>query len=328
MLSPLQCLIVGVALLAPSWAIAQDNAAEGEVNLFAPTLPTPRTGTHVRPKAGSIAPVPFAPETTGATGGDPGQSQLQLEARLVEGQETLKSGLTWRVFGSEPGIDGHLPLVATAAGGTSSVNLPTGTYLVHAAFGQAEATKRITVGPGRQSESLILDAGGLKLDAVIGDDNPAQPDRVSFEVAQDGPNGQRVTVLPKVAPGLILRLKAGTYHVTSRYGTVNSVVRADIEIEAGKLTEAVIHEDGAEATLRLVSEAGGEALANTSWTVLTEGGDTLQESVGAFPRLILASGKYTAVASHNGRTYSLDFEIQSGRDRDVEVKLSDEVAQP
>jgi hypothetical protein len=62
--------------------------------------------------------------------------------------------------------------------------------------------------------------------------------------------------------------------VISRYGDVNAVVRADLQVDAGKLTEAVMRHSGAEVTLKLVSSEGGEALANTNWTVLTEVGDT------------------------------------------------------
>ena len=60
-----------------------------------------------------------------------------------------------------------MPLVASAQGGTSVFQLEPGSYLVHASFGRAGATKRITVGKEAKRESLVLDAGGLKLDAVL-----------------------------------------------------------------------------------------------------------------------------------------------------------------
>ena len=109
----------------------------------------------------------------------------------------------------------------------------------------------------------------------------------------------------------------------SRYGNVNAVVRADIQVEAGRLTEATMRHTGAEVTLKLVSEEGGEALANTSWTVTTQDGIEVNESVGAFPTLVLAAGKYTAVAKHQDRIYSRDFTVEAGLERDIEVRLSD-----
>jgi hypothetical protein len=231
--------------------------------------------------------------------------------------------LSWRVFSAEPGAEGHLQVLASESGGSTSVQLPPGSYLINAAFGRASATKRVTIGNEDHVESVVLNAGGLRLGAVVGEDQPVQADQVSFEISQDSEGGPNAIVVPHATGDRILRLSAGTYHVVSRYGNVNAVVRADIEVVAGKLTEAVIRHAGAEATLKLVSNAGGEALANTVWTVLTEGGDTVHESVGAFPSIILAEGKYTAVASHERKAYSRDFNIESGVDRDVEVLLTD-----
>ncbi len=136
-------------------------------------------------------------------------------------------------------------------------------------------------------------------------------------------SGELVTVVPNAAPGRVLRLSAGTYHVVSRYGSVNAIVRADIEVQAGKLTEAVMRHTGAEVTLKLVAEEGGEALANTSWTVTTQDGIKVHETIGAFPSIILAAGTYTAVAQHQGEIYSRDFTVEPGLERDIEVRLSD-----
>jgi hypothetical protein len=84
-------------------------------------------------------------------------------------------------------------------------------------------------------------------------------------------------------------------------------------------------------TLRLASATGGEAIANTAWSVLTPGGDSVKESIGAFPSVILAEGEYVAVARNDGKLYSMNFRVEAGKDRDVEVLLSQiqrETAQP
>lgn len=309
------------ALAAPAMA---QNALDGTaLDLFAPSAPAPKQDFGLPPAPDTFAlPVPYAPETNAAPLVPRGE-ELVLEGRLVADGPEIQDGITWRVFGSAPREDGELPLVATAEGGTASVELPPGTYLVHAAFGRAGAIKRIELGEARHIESVVFNAGGLKLDAVVGDGAPIHADRLTFEVSQDGEGGQSIVIVPNAKPGRIIRLAAGTYHVVSRYGAVNAVVRADIEVEPGRLTEATIRHVGAEVTLKLVSEAGGEALANTSWTVLTEGGDTVHESVGAFPSLILAEGQYTAIANHKGQPYARDFRVEPGIDRDVEVLLSD-----
>jgi hypothetical protein len=68
-----------------------------------------------------------------------------------------------------------------------------------------------------------------------------------------------------------------------------------------------------------VSERGGEARANTQWSVLTPGGDAIKESIGAFPRVILAEGEYRAVARNDNRTYERDFRVVAGVDGEIEV---------
>ena len=164
-------------------------------------------------------------------------------------------------------------------------------------------TKRIDLGAVPQSENLNLEAGGLRLNSIVGDDRIPDPDKVRFEISIEGEEGEREIIARDVRPDRIVGLKAGVYHVVSRYGEVNATVRADIEVPAGKLTDVTMRHTGAEVTLKLVEHPGGEALANTSWTVLTSGGDTIHESVGAFPRIILAEGSYTAVARHKNATF-------------------------
>ena len=98
-----------------------------------------------------------------------------------------------------------------------------------------------------------------------------------------------------------------------------AVVEADVRIQPGRTTEATLRHRAAQITLKLVNAAGGEALANTSFTVLTPGGDVLREMIGAFPTLILAEGEYVAIARRDGRTYQGAFSVRTGRDRDVEI---------
>lgn len=270
-------------------------------------------------------PLPYADPHSGLGTVQPTAAEVVLEAKLTQETGPLREGVVWRVFATEPDQEGDLPLVATARGGVATILLDPGSYFVHASFGRAGATKRLTVGHGPHSETLVLEAGALRFGAVVGDDHALPAGKVFFEVSQEDEDGARTLVLPRARPGLVLRLNAGTYHVVSRYGTLNAVVRADIEVKPGKLTDAVIRHKAAEATLKLVAESGGEALANTSWAVLTRGGDTIHESVGAFPRIVLAEGGYTAVARHKGRIYAREFEIEPGLNRDVEVMLSDEV---
>lgn len=244
-----------------------------------------------------------------------------LEARLTEDGPPIPDGVTWRVFSEAEGPDGRLPLIAEASGGTVSLSLAPGDYFLHAAFGRAGATQRVTVSPRNLRETVVLNAGGLKLHALIGKEVPLTGPELRFDIfAGDGDaSGERTLVVPEARPDQIIRLNSGTYHVVCRYGDTNAIVRADIEVKAGQLTDATLYQQAARITLKLVSDRGGEALANTAWTVIAPGGETVFSSVGAFPSVILAAGDYTAVAKHDGQTYQSPFKVEDALNRDIEV---------
>ena len=249
------------------------------------------------------------------------QVRFLLEAQLKADGSALPSGITWRVFAPHPGPDGKLPLIGEAKGGAIEVQLSPGDYLIHAAYGRAGATKKISVSPSGGSDTVIINAGGLKLSALVGNEEPLTDGEVSFDVyapAEDG-SDERVLLVPDAPPDQVIGLNAGIYHVICRYGDANAVVRADIRVEAGNLTEATIYQKAARLTLKLVSAHGGEAFANTSWSIVTPQGDSIVESVGAFPSVVLAAGDYTAVASYQGHNYERNFTVEAGLDRDVEV---------
>ena len=67
--------------------------------------------------------------------------------------------------------------------------------------------------------------------------------------------------------------------------------------------------------------AGGEAIADTAWSVLTASGDIVSESVSAFPSIVLAEGQYSVVARNKDKNYTRDFTVKAGENRDVEVLL-------
>lgn len=251
--------------------------------------------------------------------------EIVLEAKLTEDSPPLPNGMVWRVFRPEAGPDGKLPMIATAKGGDGVFRLPPGSYLVHAAYGRAGATKRITVSSEKKMESVILDAGGLKLDAILpgGLKIPHQKLRFSIYDGQEDAEGDHALIIPNVAPGRIVRLNAGIYHVVSTYGKVNAVIRSDIRVEAGRLTEATVEHRAAQITLKLVREKGGEAIADTAWSVETDSGDVVRESVGAFSSMVLAEGNYTIIAKNRDKVYTRPLEVVAGRNQDVEVLTSE-----
>lgn len=253
---------------------------------------------------------------------------LFLDARLADETDLISRGLIWRVFGSQPGDDGKLPLLATAEGGSTRLQLGPGSYLVHAAFGRAGATTRITIGRGEpRHETMVLNAGGLRLEGVLPDNIAMRADKLSFDIydTRESEGGERHLILPNVRPGRTVRLNAGTYHVVSNYGDVNATIRADIRVEAGKTTTAKVEHRAAQVTLNLVRGKGGYPLADTAWSVLSASGEIIAENVGAFPTMILASGDYTVIAKNKNRIFQRDINIRPGRD--IVVKVDTETAE-
>ena len=96
-------------------------------------------------------------------------------------------------------------------------------------------------------------------------------------------------------------------------------MRSDIRVQIGKLTDVAVTHRAAVITFKLVSQQGGEALANTDWIVESHSGDVIKEAIGAFPRVILAEGEYRAIARNDNRTYEGEFRVVNGVDREVEV---------
>ncbi len=250
-----------------------------------------------------------------------GGPQLALSAIVAGENKLISNGLVWRVFRTD--AQGEPQLVAQSAEPAPVLPVPSGEFVVHVAYGLASATRKVLVGNGTTTERVPINAGGLLVRGSILDQPiPATRLQISVFIPQAGNSEARI-VTSNLRVGEVLRLPEGTYHVVSSYGDSNSIVRADIRVSSGKTTEATMHHRAATITLKLVSNPGGEARANTTWSVLTPGGDVIREAIGAFPSMTLAEGDYLAIARNEGRVFQSDFKIKSGLDRDIEVLARD-----
>lgn len=269
----------------------------------------------------------LAQETAQPAAARPGVSvPVTLSARTVEGGATIKSGLVWWIYKNVQTTDGNYPLVDTYREATPTAALPPGAYRIAATYGKVSLIRDIIVERGRAlQEIFILNAGGLRLSAVTVNGATIAPNSVRYDLFADETEtdqfGNRKLVLRDARPGLVIRLNAGAYHVVSTYGDANAVVRVDVTVEPGKLTDATINHSAGKVTLRLVNQPGGEALANTQWNILTPSGDIVKESAGALPSHILAPGSYTVMARHRGKNYTRDFVIEPGETRQIEVVI-------
>ena len=274
------------------------------------------------------------------------QTTLGLSAVLSGGSAPLTGGLRWRVFAARADPDGSHPLIVESGVAQPTLTIPPGDYVVHVAFGLASAAKRLSLGAGVRSERLTLSAGALRIEGTLADASiDASKLSLTIYVPQNrNPLGK--LVYAKAKAGDIIGLPEGSYHIVSTYlDTVgahsgvsapsnsgksataapptaipsNSVVNADIKVTSGKRIDVTIRHRCATLTLKLVNKPAGEALANTTFTVLTPGGDVIRELVGAFPSLVLAEGEYVVIARHESKVFQSTFQVQTGMDRDIEV---------
>jgi hypothetical protein len=285
-------------------------------------------------------PPPPVPSPPPSAEEEPGLDTLRLSATLTANDpQILRSGIAWRVFEERGEASGSHKLVAESNEAAPVLSLPEGVYIVHAAYGLAGVTRRIVVDKRNVAERVTLNAGGLKLIDVLGDAKlPSQRLAISIYVPERG-NSEAKLVLTNAKGGEIICLPEGVYHIVSTLldttqgaqgenNATNSVVTADLRVPAGKLIEATLRHRAATGTLKLVNAAGGEALANTSFSVLTPGGDVIRELIGAFPALVLAEGEYVAIARHEGKTFQNTFKVQSTMDHDVEILVRRDAPAP
>jgi hypothetical protein len=282
------------------------------------------------PKAGNPADpslrLPVSPEIAPV---ETAHGMVRLSALFAATDtQPVREGLQWRIFEEVPGTDANHKLVAQSTDATPNLSLPNGNFVVHAAMGLAGATKRIAVNGTLLNETLVLNAGGLRIAGQLGD-TPINPAKLSISIyVPERGNPEAKLVVANAKSGDTIGLPEGNYHIVSTLvdaaangsaSTTNSVISADLKVQAGKLIDATLRHRAATLTLKLVNSLGGEALANTAFTILTPGGDVIREMIGAFPSATLAEGEYVVIARHDSKTYQTTFKVESGVDKDVEV---------
>ena len=263
----------------------------------------------------------------------PSKGLLSLSASFGADTQRIMTGLSWRIFRAAADEGGKHTLVAQSTDASPVFSLPSDDYLVHVTYGLVGGVRRVSMGTSPLSERIALNAGGLRVVGLLGDSR-LPPERLSITIyVPEGQNPQGKLIARDVKSDQVVRLPEGPYHIISTYmdtltagasaSPTNSVVDTDVRVQAGKVTEANLRHKAAQMTLKLVNAPGGEALANTSFTVLTPGGDVIREMIGAFPSLVLAEGEYVAIARRDGRTFQGTFTVRSARDRDVEILARD-----
>ena len=316
-LRPGLALLLALALLglaAPlhmAPALAQSDTAE------MPPMPRPRplglpaqTTTPAASQATeAIAAVTSVPQA------------VTLTAHITPEGAPIPDGLVWRIFEGTAAGNGEMALMAKSDKGVAEVELPPGEYVVHVAYGRAQTSEPMSVVPGPNAFDFVLNAGALRLNSSVTGDIPIPASMLTFDIFT-GEDATRVMVAERLLPNEIVTLNAGTYHIVSHFGSVNAVVRADLRVEPGQLTDATLYHHASQVAFKLVSEAGGEAIADVEWTVKTAEGETIFSDLGAFPSTVLAEGDYLVFAKQGEQVFNREFQVSPGSAREIEVLTS------
>jgi len=249
-----------------------------------------------------------------------GEGVLTTSARYGTEGAAINGGLHWRVYADKPDQAGGFRLVKEDTSAQPTFVLPAGNYIIHVAFGLASAAKPVQVGKDPAREVFDIAAGGLRLEGRVG--NAKIPStQISFDIYKGSQfeQGDRRPIVSSVTTGSVVLVPEGTYYILSKYGDGNAVVRSDVRVTSGKLTDITVTHRAAQIMFKLVSKRGGEALANTDWAVLSPAGDTITETKGAFPRVILAEGEYKVIARNDNKVYQQDLTVIPGVDGEIEV---------
>ena len=272
------------------------------------------------PSPQSPFPLPPHAPTQAPANTRPGEGVLLPSARFGRDGSVINAGLHWRIYADKPDQAGGFRLIREDKSAQPAFVLPAGGYIVHVAFGLASASKPVQLRNETAREVFDIPAGGLRIEGLVG--NVKIPSgQISFDIfngSQFEP-GERRPIASSVLTGDVVLVPEGTYYILSKYGDGNAVVRSDIGVQAGKLTDITVTHRAAAIMFKLVSRRGGEALANTDWAVLSPSGDVITESKGAFPRVILAEGEYKIIARNSDKVYQQDLTVIPGVDGEIEV---------
>jgi len=315
-LRPLFALLFALALAIPATPVMLAPAMAQEASDEMPPMPRPRPDPDNLPQVVDNQDTPATDAIATLTSAP---QPVTLSARITQQGTPIPEGLVWRIFDTVPDASGELALVAKSELGAPMLELPPGEYVVHVAYGRAQTSEPLSVVPGPNQRDFILDAGALRLNSAVTGDISIPVNLLTFDVYTAGEENERAMVVEGLAPNDIVTLNAGTYHIVSHFGDVNAVVRADLRVEAGQLTDATLYHHASQIGFKLVSETGGEAIADVEWTVKTTEGATVFSELGAFPEAVLAEGVYLVLAKQGSQVFSREFEVRPGAAREIEV---------
>ena len=248
----------GAALQAPSLSAPQLPSGHPGTGSAGPTLVAPGVGGPGTQLVQSPAlPAQMQPSLRA------GEGALQLIARFGRDTPAIGGGLHWRVYADKPDPTGAFRLLKEDRSAHPTIVLPAGGYVVHVSLGLASTARPVQLRAEVLREVFDIPAGGLVFKGQVGDAR-IPTGQILFDVYKGSQfdSAEKRPIASNVLTGETVLVPEGIYYIVSKYGDGNAVVRSDIRVQVGRLTDVTITHRAAAIMLKLVGKRGGEALAD------------------------------------------------------------------
>jgi hypothetical protein len=262
--------------------------------------------TYVHVKAGSVAKLNIVMNI----------GVLRLSAHAESGDPPI-SGVRFAVYDADKD-----KLLLKTRLDEQELTLPAGAYRMTVDLGLVHEERKLEVKAGQNhTETLVLNAGWLKLSAVTSGDKRPMTQDIRYKIfdlsAKGAASNQALTTI--TTPATTIFLKRGKYRVESQYGSHNARLVHDVNVTAGNVSDVKCEYRVSSIKLKLVAKPGAEPVEKVKWTLKYADGGTVLISQDAAPDLILQTGRYQVMAQHNAKTYSRTFEAVANREHIIEL---------
>lgn len=259
------------------------------------------------------------PQPAPKPAGKPGH---RFEAVPAEGGQPLDKGLRWDVYEAKADVNGKRKHVSGNYDAVPIFKLNAGSYLIVVKWGNAVATKEFDVSSvdDRASHTIVLDAGVLKLDAVLTEGQDPVTKGMSwdvYEAAQDL-DGKRKHVRGTYDAMPSLFLNSGKYFVVAKWGV--AVASGEVTISAGQRTGQKFVLDAGLAVFEPVYDEDGQPVKKgMRWDVYSVDKDLegkRKHFIGTYdtiPQFKLPAGSYHVVAKVGTAVLAREVDVSAGK---------------
>ena len=253
-----------------------------------------------------------------------GSEGLGLVAKLASDSPPLEANIKWEIYNFKKSSDGNRSQILTSEVAQPTLPLSPGKYIVRAVFGISSTAKVVTISPAQITDAtFILNTGGIRVKPLLIAGEPPAGKLSQQWIFLNPPTGSTSSaqlIATANDPNEIHQLSAGIYELISRFGTANAVVKTNVTISPGLLTEVEIsHKAGIVQFKLLKKRRGGEELTGASWKLFDDEGNEVARDFAAASGEIIAPGRYKVTALYNDNTYTKMFNIKPGRKKLIEV---------